>query len=139
MAKVGRPPKLTEEQRLEVYKAFEDYIARTPDPTVVGFIAYDPVAAQYFLTRDNLNDWKEFSTLQKYCIEKQEAYLLQAGGTGRYNPTMAIFRLKQPQHGYTDRQDVNTQGEVKHTYEELDDEQLEAAIKAREDRVSKAA
>jgi hypothetical protein len=135
----GAPSKLTKEQKAELLVAFRAYIERTPDPTVVGFCAFDPVPAKLFVTRHNLNDWDEFSTLQKYCIEKQEAYLLQAGGTGRYNPTMAIFRLKQPQHGYTDRQDVNTQGEVKHSYEELDDKQLEAAIKAREARISEAA
>lgn len=102
----GRPPKLTPIERAEVYNAFVDYIARTPDPTVVGFVAYDPVAAKHFLTRENIKDWEEFSPLVKHCIQKQEAYLLQAGGTGRYNPTMAIFRLKQPQHGYSDKQEV---------------------------------
>lgn len=132
----GRPTKLTPEQRKEVFEAFKLYIERTPDATIVGFCAFDPVGQKYLITKDNIYDWEEFSELRKYAIQKQEAYLVQAGGTGRYNPTMAIFRLKQPQHGYTDRQDINTQGEVKHSYEELDDEQLEAAIKARKDRVS---
>lgn len=109
----GRPPKLTTEQRKEVLDAFALYIQRTPDPTVVGFCAYDTVAASYLITRENIKDWDEFSPLQKYCIQKQEAYLLQAGGTGKYNPTMAIFRLKQPQHGYRDRieSDVTSGGE----------------------------
>lgn len=109
----GRPTKLTDSERVEVLDAFRLYIERTPDPTVVGFCAFDPVAAGYLITRNNLNDWPEFSTLQKYCIEKQEAYLLMAGGTGKYNPTMAIFRLKQPQHGYRDHidTDITTLGE----------------------------
>jgi len=42
-------------------------------------------------------------------------------------------------HGWPSKSDVNNSGEIKHTYEELDDEQLAAAIKAREDRISKAA
>lgn len=107
VVRVGRPPKLTKVQREEVYQAFVDYIARTPDPTTVGFCAFDPVPAKYMITRHNLEDWQEFSALQKIAIEKQEAYLLHAGGTGRYNPTMAIFRLKQPQHGYTDKHEVD--------------------------------
>lgn len=130
----GRPPKLSMEERAEVLEAFFLYIERTPDPTVVGFCAYDPVASQYFLTRNNLNDWDEFSTLQKYCIEKQEAYLLQAGGTGRYNPTMAIFRLKQPQHGYKDHinTDITTGGDKLGVG--LNAEQTEQLLRARANR-----
>lgn len=108
----GRPPKLTEEEREEVYEAFKLYIERTPDPTLVGFCANDPICFKHLITRDNINDWEEFSTLKKIAIQKQESYLLMAGGIGRYNPTLAIFRLKQPQHGYTDKtqQDLTTNG-----------------------------
>jgi hypothetical protein len=108
----GRPPKLTPIEREQLYDAFKLYINRTPDPTVVGFVAYDPVPAKLYVTRENIKDWQEFSPLQKYCVEKQEAYLLQAGGVGKYNATLAIFRLKQPQHGYKDRvdSDITTNG-----------------------------
>jgi hypothetical protein len=110
---VGRPPKLTDEQREEVYTAFDEYIRNEPDPTVVHFVSSDETAMQYNVSRDNINDWEEFSTLQKKAIQKQEAYLLRNGGRGVYNPTMAIFRLKQPQHGYKDRidSDITTGGE----------------------------
>lgn len=109
---VGRPPKLTVEERAEVLEAFRSYIERTPDPTVVGFCANDPIGWKYLLTRDDINNWEEFYTLRKYAIEKQESYLLLAAGNGRYNATMGIFRLKQPQHGYTDKtqQDLTTNG-----------------------------
>lgn len=133
---VGRPPKLTPEQKQEVFEAMQLYIARTPDPTVVGFCAWDKVADSYDVTRDDINNWPEFYTLIKKSVQKQEAYLVQAGGTGKFNPTMAIFRLKQPVHGYTDRQDLNTQGEVTHKYEDIDDEQLEKLIKSRQDKVA---
>lgn len=103
-AKVGRPPKLTPEQRQEVYEAFKAYIRETDDPTVPDFVSTHELALEYEITRDNLNDWGEFSTLIKSAVIKQERYLLKEGGAGKYNPTMAIFRLKQPQHGYTDRQ-----------------------------------
>jgi hypothetical protein len=42
-------------------------------------------------------------------------------------------------YGWPAKSEVEQSGEVKHVYEELDDEQLEAAIKAREDRISKTA
>lgn len=99
---VGRPPKLTEDQRQEVYEAFEQYIKDTDDPTIVGFCAYNETATQYWITKDNLYDWQEFSELRKRAIEKQEAFLL----TNREEvPVIRIFRLKQPQHGYRDRID----------------------------------
>lgn len=132
----GRPPKLTDEERAEVYEALERYILNEDDPTVVGFVSYDDTAIKYSVTDDNIGDWQEFSGLRKRAIKKQEAYLLKFAGSNRYNPTIAIFRLKQPQHGYTDRSQVEQSGEVKHTYEELNDEQLDAAIKAREARIS---
>lgn len=103
----GRPPKLNEEERAEVLEAFRLYIERTPDPTIVGFCAWDPVAFKYLINKQNIKDWQEFSTLVKIAVSKQEAYLLQAAGTGRYNPTLAIFRLKQPQHGYTDKMETD--------------------------------
>lgn len=110
---VGRPRKLTEEQQMEVYKALEDYIERTLDPTIVGFISWDPIPKQYDVDDDNINSWPEFLRLRRRAVKKQEAYLLEAGGTGKFNPTMAIFRLKQPVHGYTDKsqQDITTAGE----------------------------
>jgi hypothetical protein len=69
----GRPPKLTPQQRKEVLTAFRAYIERTPDPTVVGFCANEPICFKYLITRDDINNWKEFYTLQKYCIAKQES------------------------------------------------------------------
>jgi len=101
----GRPPKLTDEQKLEVYKALEQYIQDNADPTLPGFETENEVALQYNVNDSNLYDWPEFSGLIKRCVRKQEAYLLKQGGAGKYNPTIAIFRLKQPQHGYTDKQE----------------------------------
>jgi len=39
-------------------------------------------------------------------------------------------------YGWPSKSEVDNSGEIKHTYEELDDDQLDAAIKAREARVS---
>lgn len=103
----GRPPKLTAAQRKEVLEAFKLYIKEKNDPTIAGFCANDETATQYFITKDNLYDWEEFSELRKRAIEKQEAYLLENGGAGKYNPTIAIFRLKQPQHGYSDKHETD--------------------------------
>lgn len=101
--KMGRPPKVTSEQRQEVYEAFEAYIRDTDDPTIVGFAAYNDVALKYNVTDDNIGDWDDFSGLRKRATKKQEAYLIAGGTMNKLNPTFAIFRLKQPQHGWTDR------------------------------------
>lgn len=113
----GAPSKLNPDEREEVLEAFEQYIIEEEDPTVVGFVANDETAIKYNVTRDNINDWDEFSTLKKRAITKQEAYLLKNGTQNKINPTLAIFRLKQPQHGYKDKfeQDISHSGQVQFT------------------------
>jgi hypothetical protein len=102
----GRPPKLTTEERREVYEELEKYIKETDDPTVPEFISTNWVALGYDIIYQNLYDWKEFSGLIKRLVRKQEAYLIREGTQNKINTTMAIFRLKQPQHGYRDRQEL---------------------------------
>jgi hypothetical protein len=136
VGKVGAPPKFNDEEIAEIYQDFSDYIKRTADPTVVGFTAY---YEKHDIRRTYLTDRAEFSDLVKKAVEKQEAYVVAGAIQNKLNSTFAIFRLKQPQHGWRDQSQLETTGEVKHTYEELDDEQLEAALKARQDRVSPAA
>jgi hypothetical protein len=109
----GRPRKLTAEQQAEVLNAFRLYIERTPDPTIVGFCSWDPVPLNYWVTDDDIDNWKEFYALRKRAIKKQEAFLLEATGSGRYNPAMGIFRLKQPTYGYTDKIQQENSGEQK--------------------------
>lgn len=131
----GRPRKLTQRQRKEVYDAFEAFIVSTPDSRITKFVSYDDTALQYNVTDDNLYDWPEFSVLRKKAIKKQEDYLLEFGGSGKYNPTIAIFRLKQPQHGYTDRQDRDiTSGGEKLMGVGLSADQAEQLIRARTNR-----
>jgi hypothetical protein len=127
----GRPPKLTPEQRLEVYEAFESFITDTDDSRISKFVSYDKTALQYNITHDNLIDWVEFSELRKRAIRKQEDYLLEKGGTGKYNPTLAIFRLKQPQHGYRDRQETDITTNGNDVGLGISAEQAEQLIKAR--------
>lgn len=106
--------KVTSEELQEVVDALDAYINITPDPTIVGFCAWDPVAIKYRVNKDNVHDWPECRELQKRALQKQEAYLLEGATRNRINPIMAIFRLKQPQHGYTDRvdHDLTTQGKA---------------------------
>lgn len=132
----GRPPKLTKDQRKEVYDAMVDYIARTPDPIIVGFCAWDSVAVKYWITKDNINDWEEFSELRKRAVQKSEAYLASGAVTGKLNPTMSIFRLKQPVHGYKDRFDTDVTSGGEKIEVGLNAAQAEQLIRARTARES---
>lgn len=109
---MAKEHKLKPWQRQEVKAAFVKYIEGTEDPNIAGFVSYDPVAIKYGVTRRDMYDSKYFDPLTKRAITKQEAYLLKVGMASQ-NVTMAIFRLKQPYHGYRDRfeQDITTAGE----------------------------
>jgi hypothetical protein len=130
----GRPPKLTEEQRAEVLEAFRLYIERTADATIVGFCAFDPVGAKYLITKDDINHYDEFSELRKYAIQKQEAYLITGAVTNKLNASMAIFRLKQPQHGYKDRIDTDITSGGEKLGANVSGEQLSQLARARTER-----
>lgn len=110
---VGAPPKLTDDEKQEVYDAFTEYINTTDDPTTVGFVSVNEVALQYSVTRHNIHDWAEFSALEERAVTKQEHFLITNAGSNKYNPTFAIFRLKQPVHGWKDRieNDLTTAGQ----------------------------
>lgn len=108
----GKEPKLKPRQRAEIKAAFEKYIETTEDPNIAQFVAYNPVALKHKVTKRDMYENKHFDKLKMWALAKQEAYLLKVGMTSQ-NVTMAIFRLKQPYHGYRDRveQDITTGGE----------------------------
>ena len=131
---IGRPPKITELEKAEVYQALANYINQEDDPTIPGFCSWDKTAIKYNIMRDNLNDWPKFSTLIKKAIQKQEAYLVKFAGKGLYNPAIAIFRLKQPQHGYKDRIDSDITSGGDKLGVGLSANQAEQLIRARQNR-----
>lgn len=96
----GRPPKYTEAELQEIANDLEQYIEEQEDPTIVGFIA---TYTKYPVNKAYMSEHEEFSNLNKRAIAKQEAFLLKGATTGKLNPAVSIFRLKQPQHGYTDK------------------------------------
>lgn len=97
---VGRPQMYTPEQIQEIADDLKEYIETNEDPTIVGFTSsYN----KYSVNKDYISDHDEFSELRKKSIEKQEAYLLKGATQNKLNGTVAIFRLKQPQHGFRDK------------------------------------
>lgn len=114
---MARPQTLTPEQIQQVVNDFEAYIEREEDPTIVGFCAsYPPIILsdneekdkvhKHYINKNYIGDHDEFSELRNTAIQKQEAYLLKWATSNKLNTTMSIFRLKQPQHWYKDRQEI---------------------------------
>jgi len=89
MAKVGRPPKISEIDMPELVRKFSDYIDENDIPIIQGFCWRNGISKNY------LYDRQEFSELLKKAIAKKEEALELKALAGEVNSTMAIFSLKQ--------------------------------------------
>lgn len=130
---VGRPQVLTQEQIEQVMSDLLDYIIKEEDPIIVWFTSQYPgiysetLGRDYHINKDYISDHEEFSELRKLAIEKQEAYLVQKGTKWITNSTMSIFRLKQPQHWYTDRLQVENRN-LNYEMSEEEEQEIDALI-----------
>ncbi|GIQ62144.1 hypothetical protein PACILC2_07120 [Paenibacillus cisolokensis] len=86
MAKVGRPPKVKEEDMPELVEKFRRYIEETDIPIIAEFAYKNGFGKNYFHER------QEFSNLIKMAMAKKEAALEIGALKGTLNPTMAVFR-----------------------------------------------
>ena len=85
----GRPRKYDDKQVNEIIKKLEAYIAKNDIPIVAEFAYLNDI------TREDLYGYIEFSTLLKKLIAKKESALEKDTLSGKLNPSMAIFSLKQ--------------------------------------------
>lgn len=104
MAKVGRPRKLKKKDIKEITEKFWAYIKATEVPIVSEF------AYTHEVSRDDLYNYPEFSTVLKACTTKKESQLERLGLMGEVNTPMAIFSLKQL--GWSDKQETKHSGGV---------------------------
>ena len=86
---MARPRSRTQAQDEQLFYKFKKYINDTTIPIIAEFAYKNDIERQY------LYDNKMFSTLLKKCIAKKEANLEKGALTGKLNPSMAIFSLKQ--------------------------------------------
>lgn len=109
---VWRPQNFTPKQIDKIKNDFESYIKEEEDPTIVWFTSeYEAVYSEsqernIYINKDYISDHEEFSELRKRAIEKQECYLQRWATKNQLNASVSIFRLKQPQHWFTDRSQV---------------------------------
>ena len=95
---MARPRSRTQTQDEQLFYRFKKYINDTTLPIIAEFAYMNDIERQY------LYDNQMFSTLLKKCIAKKEANLEKGALTGKLNPSMAIFSLKQI--GWKDRQET---------------------------------
>ena len=93
---MARPRSRTQTQDEQLFDRFKKYIDNNTLPIIAEFAYMNDIERQY------LYDNEVFSTLLKKCIAKKEANLEKGALTGKLNPSMAIFSLKQI--GWKDKQ-----------------------------------
>jgi hypothetical protein len=93
---MARPRSRTQTQDEQLFDRFKKYIDNTTLPIIAEFAYMNEIDRNY------LYDNAIFSTLLKRCIAKKEANLEKGALTGKLNPSMAIFSLKQI--GWKDKQ-----------------------------------
>jgi hypothetical protein len=100
----GRPKKY---DPIDIAKRLDNYIKEEDNPILPGFCIQqgNPCKDTLYELAKNCT---ELSDSIKRAVDKQEAFYEKGAANGEVNPTFAIFKLKQPQHGWTDKQQIDT-------------------------------
>lgn len=125
----GRPLLFTTKEDLDA--KIQAYFAATPptQQTITGLALALDTSRETLINYEKRQEY--FDTVKKAKDRIEHAYELSLRVRGSAGD---IFGLKN--FGWTDRSEVKTEGEVTHKYEDMDDEQLERALKARQDPAS---
>ena len=121
--KVGQPIKYSQTRRIRLLKALERYIEAEEYPTMPKFCVAHSIAKQrvYEWARDEkLNSegregcplGEYFADLIKRMNDKQEAFIEEHAVQGHITPSFAIFKLKQPGIGWSDKSDLGLSGDM---------------------------
>jgi len=100
----GRPRNHNKEDVEAIKQLLQKYVDETEIPILVEFAYINEIS------RQDLYDYDEFSTLRKRCIDKKEAQLERKALENTIDKTMAIFSLKQL--GWSDKQELGINGKL---------------------------
>lgn len=100
----GRPRKYTKKRLKEIEQKIIAYTEQTALP-IVAECAYE-----LGMHRQQLYEFPEINDAVKKLITKKESVLEKGALSGKLNPSMAIFSLKQI--GWSDQQHVNHSGNI---------------------------
>lgn len=99
---MGRPANYNAADIKRIKAELRKYIDETEIPIVAGF------AHKHGVSRQSLYDYEDFSSLINELIDKKESVIEEGTLTGKYNPSMAIFSLKQL--GWSDKTQTELTG-----------------------------
>lgn len=90
----------------DVNKKLAEYIDNTDDCIIEEFLLIEHMSADTLsrLSRENVT----LSETIKRCHHKQALRVQRGAQNGTINATFAIFKLKQPCYGWTDKQEVTS-------------------------------
>lgn len=116
-----------------------NYLVEVTHKVLTKQIPYTITGLAIFLgtSRETINEYSEkegFVDSIKAAKDKCESYAEKMLYMAN-NVTGTIFNLKN-NYGWKDKSEVDNTGEVTHKWEDLTDEQLDAALKARENKTS---
>ncbi len=109
----------------KVTKDLIDYIEKADDPIIEEFCLTKGNPCKETLYRI-AKECKELSNAIKRCHEKQMLRTQRLAEKGEINTTFAIFKLKQPCYGWTDKQVVESTN--KNVELELSEEENKAEV-----------
>lgn len=112
----GRPKKYKAE---DIAKRLDKYIEDCEDPMIQEFCLLDGVSKDtiYRLAKECV----QLSDTIKKCHAKQEIRTVRKVQAGEMNPTWAIFKMKQRQYGWTDKQEIELDAKVENKVVIVDD------------------
>ena len=107
--------KFTPKERLRIISELEVYIDREEYPSVSKFCTLQKLNKQrlYEWVKDDKGLGEYLKELIERVHQKQEAYIEEYAMLGKIPPSFAIFKLKQPCIGWTDKTDVGLSGGMK--------------------------
>ena len=112
----------------QITKELKEYIKKTEDPMIEEFVLNSAFSKDtlYRLAKED----SKLSDTIKEVHQKQSIRTQRLVESGDLNPTWAIFKMKQKQYGWTDKQEVvSTNHNINEDVTELTTEQRKARIK----------
>jgi hypothetical protein len=94
----------------DIYIKLTEYISQNEDPLVQEFCVNYGISTTRFYEIASTHDGIKDSI--KKAMDKQEAYIVRNAAAKKISEAFSIFRLKQPQHGWTDKQELQVDAKV---------------------------
>lgn len=131
---MARPPKFSNSEELE--QKFQEYKQHIEDskelPDVEGFCHFIDSYRDLFSEYEKKDEFSDtIKRIKNWIYYKKKQLAMQ----NKMNAAIFIFDAKN-NFGYTDKTEQDLTGKITHKYSDLSDEELDRAIKEKQDRIS---